>query len=94
MSELFYLPWLPVNNKSLADVAVKLNIIGAERQLVKPGPVLRLKVLSIKIRAQILEGTFTEAVLLYGISAVVYRKMDDNRLKSVQNTTRRMMLRL
>ncbi|VUZ40802.1 unnamed protein product [Hymenolepis diminuta] len=56
-------------------------------------PVLRLKVLSIGTRAKLLK-TFVEPVLLYGLPTIIHLKVNDIRLKAVQNTTRRMMLGL
>ncbi|VUZ50582.1 unnamed protein product [Hymenolepis diminuta] len=55
--------------------------------------VLRSKVLSIKAQAKLLE-TFVEPVLLYGLSTTVYLKVDNKKLKAVQNTAWRMMLGL
>lgn len=56
----------------------------ANRQLVILGLVLRADVLPIKTRAELLE-TFLENVL-YGLSTTAYRKVNDNKLKVVQNT--------
>lgn len=53
-------------------------------------PVLRPKVLSIKIRSKLLE-TFVKLVLLYGLSTLVYHKLDDNKFRDFQNTAWRMM---
>lgn len=47
--------------------------------------------LSIKTRAKIF-GKLINPVLLHGLNTVVYRKVDDNRLNAVQNTTRMMMV--
>ncbi|VUZ45697.1 unnamed protein product [Hymenolepis diminuta] len=54
-------------------------------------PVLRSKVPSIKTRAKLPE-VFTEPVLLYNLSAIIFDKDDNNKLKTVQSTTRRMVL--
>ncbi|VUZ43190.1 unnamed protein product [Hymenolepis diminuta] len=56
-------------------------------------PVPRSKVLSIKTLVKSLEK-FIEPVLLYGSSIIVYRKVDDDELKAVQNRARRVMLGL
>ncbi|VUZ50233.1 unnamed protein product [Hymenolepis diminuta] len=53
-------------------------------------PVLRLKVLSLKTRANPSE-IFIEPLLLYGLSTIVYRKVGYNKLKAVQNTARQIM---
>ncbi|KAM3184093.1 hypothetical protein ACTXT7_009073 [Hymenolepis weldensis] len=76
MSSFIYLGFR-VNDKDLTDDAVKLNFIKIKRQLVKLRSILRSKVLSTKTLAKILE-TFVELVLLYDLSAIVYRKVNDN----------------
>lgn len=63
----------------------------AKGQLVMLRPVLRLKVLSIKTRAKMLE-TFVEPILPYGWSIIVYHKVDDKKSKAVHSTAWRTML--
>ncbi|VUZ46258.1 unnamed protein product [Hymenolepis diminuta] len=82
-----------MNDKGLADDNIKLDIINARKQLVKLRPIHRLGVLSINTPA-ITSETFTEPVFLCGLSTVVHRTADDNRLKIVHNAIHRMVLAL
>ncbi|KAM3183771.1 hypothetical protein ACTXT7_009732 [Hymenolepis weldensis] len=81
------------DGKSLADDAIKPNIMKAKRQLFMLRPAIKSKMLSIKTQAKLLE-TFIEPVLLYDFSIIVYRKVDVNKLKVVQNADQGMMLGL
>lgn len=82
-----------MNDKGLADGGVKLDIINVRKQLMKLRPMHRLEVLSINTPAMTVEA-FTEPALLCGLSTVVHRKADDNRLEVVHNATHRMVLGL
>ncbi|KAM3187032.1 hypothetical protein ACTXT7_003120 [Hymenolepis weldensis] len=46
-----------------------------------------LEDLSIETQMELFE-TFVEPVLLYGLFTIVYRKVDDDKLKAIQNTAR------
>lgn len=74
----------PVNGKGPVDNTLRLNIKKAKRQIVMLRSVLRSKVFSIKARAKLLR-TFIKPILPYDLSSIVYRKIDDNKLKVIQN---------
>ncbi|VUZ42155.1 unnamed protein product [Hymenolepis diminuta] len=83
-----------MNGKVLARDALGLNIVKTRRRLLMFGPVLRWKVLSRKSAGGKLPEAFVMPVFLYGWSTTVYRKMDDNKLRNVENTARQMTLSL
>ncbi|VUZ49361.1 unnamed protein product [Hymenolepis diminuta] len=60
------------------------NITKAKRQPPMLRPVVRSK----------LHEKFVQPVLLHGFSTIVYFKVDDNKIKAVQNTGPRMVLGL
>lgn len=55
--------------------------------------ILGSKVLLIKTQEKILE-TFVESILLHSLLTIACRKADDSKLKTAQNTARRMLLGL
>ncbi|KAM3187025.1 hypothetical protein ACTXT7_003113 [Hymenolepis weldensis] len=77
----------PVNDEALTGNSISLNIIKVKRQLVTFRPVLKSIVLSVETQMELFE-TFVEPVLLYGLFTIVYRKVDDDKLKAIQNTAR------
>ncbi|VUZ49911.1 unnamed protein product [Hymenolepis diminuta] len=46
--------------------------------------VLRSKVLSIKAGSKLLRA-FVKPIILYDLSSIVYRKIDENKLKAIRN---------
>lgn len=56
-------------------------------------PILRSELLPAKARTGILE-TFIEPLFLYGSSTFMHYKVDNNRLKAIQDSAQKLMLRL
>ena len=83
----------PINDRGTAESAIKHNVTKARRQLVRLRPALRSNMLTLSMKAKLLE-TFIKPVLLYGLSTIVLRVVDNNPIKAVLNTARRMILGL
>ncbi|VUZ45309.1 unnamed protein product [Hymenolepis diminuta] len=80
-----------VNDEVLNGDTTRLNIMRAKRQLVMLRPVLKSIVLSIKTQADLF-GTLAEPVLFYSLFSINYRKVDDDKIKAVQNIAQGMKL--
>ena len=71
--------------------AVSNNIASARRCLIRLRPALRNASISTLTKARLLE-TFLKPILLYGMSTVVFRARDFDRINACLNTGRRMIL--
>ncbi|MGL5754370.1 MAG: reverse transcriptase domain-containing protein [Paraclostridium sp.] len=81
----------PVSSDGDPTEAVRLNIRRARQCLVRLRPSLRSDRIHNTTKAKVIE-TFIKPVLLYGLSTIVLRATDNDKMEAVLNTARRMCL--
>ncbi|KAM3172487.1 hypothetical protein ACTXT7_014423 [Hymenolepis weldensis] len=82
-----------INTLGDATEAISGGIANGCRQLMKIGPILRSSVLAVQTKARLVE-IFLSPAIYYGLSTIVLRIRDNNRISALLNTARREILGL